>query len=141
MVSPDLIAQRLRLLDGYLKKLYSLQGRITREQFLADSDLQDIVERNLQLAIEAVLDVGQHIIASSRWEPAEEYRNVFPILQQHNVISANLLLRVEGMAGFRNLLVHDYATIDHSQVFEVLKNHLDNLVDLARAYQKYVDTN
>ena len=141
LVSPDLVSQRLRLLNGYLNKLHAIRNRTTLEQFLADSDTQDIVERNLHLAIEAVLDVGQHIIASSRWQPAEEYRNVFPILHQHNVISSNLLSRVVGMAGFRNLLVHEYATIDHSQVFHVLKNNLDDLAELARAYQKYIDAN
>ncbi len=141
MVSPDVVAKRLRLLDSYLKKLHSIQNRIRLEQFLVDSDMQDIVERNLHLAIETVLDIGQHIIASAGWEPAEEYRNIFVILQQHNVISSNLLGRVQGMAGFRNLLVHEYATIDHTQVFHVLKNHLDDLMELARAYQSFMDAN
>ncbi|MBI5034242.1 MAG: DUF86 domain-containing protein [Chloroflexi bacterium] len=141
MVSLDVVQKRLRLLNGYLNKLYSIQSRITLEQFLADSDMQDIVERNLHLAIETVLDIGQHIIASSGWQPAEEYRNVFPILQQHDVITSDLLARVQGMAGFRNLLVHEYTAIDHGQVFHVLKNHLDDLVELARAYQNFVDAN
>jgi uncharacterized protein YutE (UPF0331/DUF86 family) len=109
------------------------------EQFLADGDTQDIVERNLQLAIESVLDIGQHIIASSGWRLAEEYASVFTILHQHNVISSDLFSRLQGMAGFRNLLVHEYATVDHFQVFQVLQDHLVDLAELARAYQKFVD--
>ena len=141
MVSPEVVQKRLRLLEGYLKKLRSIGQRIDLDQFLADSDTQDIVERNLQLAIESVLDIGQHIIASSGWQVAEEYAGIFPILERHGVISKDLSARVFGMAGFRNLLVHEYADIDHFQVFQILQNHLDELGQLAEAFQQFVDSN
>lgn len=141
MASPDVIRKRIRLLEGYLKKLHRIQNSVDRDAFLKDTDRQDIVDRNLHLAIESALDIGQHIIASSGWEPAEEYADVFEILERHGVISNELLSRVQGMAGFRNLLVHEYAEIDHGQVFDVLKNNLDDLTELARVYEKYVDAN
>ena len=65
MVSPEVVRRRLRLLEGYLKKLKRLRAQTKMDAFLSDDDLQDIVERNLQLAIESILDIGQHIIASS----------------------------------------------------------------------------
>lgn len=139
MVSPEVVQRRLRLLEGYLSKLRLIRSRITLDSFLEDSDTQDIVERNLHLAIESVLDIGQHIIASSGWRPAEDYASIFKILERHGVISKALLKRVQGMAGFRNLLVHEYAEIDHFQVFQVLQDHLDDLVELARAYQQFLD--
>lgn len=139
MVSPDVVQKRLRLLEGYLKKLRAIRARITLDFFLKDSDTQDIVERNLHLAIESVLDIGQHIIASSGWKPVEEYAGIFVTLEQHGVISKELLARVQGMAGFRNLLVHEYAEIDHFQVFQVMQDHLEDLAELARAYQRFVD--
>ncbi len=141
MVSPEVIRKRIRLLEGYLKKLRRIQGGIDRDSFLTDTDRQDIVDRNLHLAIESVLDIGQHIIASSGWEPAEEYADVFEILERHGVISKELLSRVQGMAGFRNLLVHEYAEIDHGQVFDILKNNLEDLQELARIYDNHVDAN
>lgn len=139
MVSPEVVRRRLRLLEGYLKKLKRLRAQAKMDAFLSDSDLQDIVERNLQLAIESILDIGQHLIASSAWEPAEDYADVFTILHQHSVLSDALFSRVRGMAGFRNLLVHEYAVLDHAQVFEILRDHLDDLEELARVYQKLAD--
>lgn len=141
MVNREIVEKRLRLLEGYLKKLYAIRRRITLESFLVDDDTQDIVERNLHLAIEAVLDVGQHIIASSGWKPAEDYASIFVILAHHGVISKDVLARSQGMAGFRNLLVHEYTEIDHLQVFAVLKDHLDDLAELARQYQQFLDAN
>jgi uncharacterized protein YutE (UPF0331/DUF86 family) len=43
------------------------------------------------------------------------------------------------MAGFRNVLVHEYADIDRAQVFEILQNGLDDLAALALAYQQFLD--
>ena len=126
------------MLEGYLKKLRRLSAQTKIDVFLSDSDLQDIVERNLQLAIEALLDIGQHIIASSGWEPAEEYADIFTILREHGVLSDALFTRIRKMAGFCNLLVHGYALLDHEQVFEILRNHLDDLEDLAKVYQEIV---
>ncbi len=137
--SPDVIRKRIRLLEGYLKKLRRIRGSVDRDAFLKDGDRQDIVDRNLQLAIESVLDIGQHIIASSGWEPAEEYADVFEILERHGVMSKELLSRVQGMAGFRNLLVHEYVEIDHGQVFDVLDSDLVDLEELARVYERFVD--
>jgi len=138
LVSPDVARNRLRLLEAYLKKLRRIRGATTREKFLEDTDTQDIVERNLHLAIEALFDIGQHIIASSSWEPAEEYADIFAVLHKHGVILDALLARTVGMAGFRNLLVHEYAKVDHSQVFDVLQDHLGDLESLARVFQEYV---
>jgi uncharacterized protein YutE (UPF0331/DUF86 family) len=108
--------------------------------FLSDEDVQDIAERNLQLAIESILDVGQHIISSAGWEPPEDYAGVFATLREHGVLSDELYGRVRGMAGFRNLLVHEYAALDHSQVFQVLQDHLDDLESVARVFQQYVES-
>lgn len=69
----------------------------------------------------------------------EEYANVFVTLQKNNVISKSLFGRLAGMAGFRNLLVHEYAEIDHRQVYDILENHLEDLIDLAHAYQMFLD--
>jgi len=41
------------------------------------------------------------------------------------------------MGGFRNLLVHEYLTIDHEIVHGLLRR-LDDLVELARVLDEYV---
>jgi uncharacterized protein YutE (UPF0331/DUF86 family) len=140
MVSPEVVRRRLRLLEGYLNKLRRQLADTDLVAFLADSDRQDIVERNLQLAIESVLDVGMHVIASAGWPPAEQFSDVFAILARQGIIGVELEARLQGMAGFRNLLVHGYAQLDHAQVFEILESRLDDLQDLARVYAGLVET-
>ncbi len=138
MVSPEVIRKRLRLLEGYLQRLRRIQRENDRERFLGDSDQQALAEHYLRLAIEAIIDVGQHIIASSAWESAEDYAAVFQILAKHGVLPKELLVRLEGMAGFRNLLVHDYAEVDPVRVFDVVQTRLGDLEALARVYAREI---
>lgn len=140
MVSPEVVRRRLRLLEKYVQRLGQLRAQTKIDAFISDEDVQAIAERYLQLAIESLLDIGQHIIASAGWEPAEDYAGVFETLREHGVLSDELYLRVRGMAGFRNLLVHGYADLDQRQVFQILRDHLDDLQDVAQVFQKYVES-
>ena len=138
-MNPDVVHKHLRLLERYLKKLKRIRDHTDLKKFLSDDDQQDIVERNFQLAVESVLDIGQHFIATSGWEVIDDYADIFTVLQKHKVISANLATRVEKMAGFRNILVHEYADLNHSRVFEILQNDLKDLEELVTAYQVFLD--
>jgi len=42
------------------------------------------------------------------------------------------------MAGFRNIIVHDYARIDDEIVFGVLKKHLDKFEAYTQAITEYI---
>ena len=40
---------------------------------------------------------------------------------------------MKGMIGFRNIAVHDYQEIDEEILQDVIENHLNDLLDFARA--------
>ena len=44
--------------------------------------------------------------------------------------------RLEEMAGFRNVLVHEYAIVDLAVVRDVLENRLGDLLELCRALRR-----
>lgn len=49
------------------------------------------------------------------------------ILAENNWIKEDVRASLVGMAGFRNILVHDYTTIDPAVVFGVLQTRLPDL--------------
>jgi uncharacterized protein YutE (UPF0331/DUF86 family) len=67
-------------------------------------------------AIEAVLDVAHHLLASELWGPAEDSAGAVRLLARHGVLTSELAERLARAAGFRNLLVHGYAEIDDDRV-------------------------
>lgn len=121
----------MQRLDGYLKSLRQLQ-RISLEEYLADENIQAIVERRLQLAIQICLDIANYLIAHLRLPAPEELPNVFDILGREGIIPADLAHRMVGMVRFRNILVHNYLEIDARRVYRHLSEDLDDFDRFAR---------
>jgi uncharacterized protein YutE (UPF0331/DUF86 family) len=58
---------------------------------------------------------------------------VIRLLAAHGVISADLELRLRGLGGFRNILVHGYREIDEAKVYEFLQHDSAVFRDFANA--------
>ena len=98
------------------------------------------VERILQIAIEACLDVGKHIIAQDRYRFPVDNKDVFIILAEEGIVPQDLLPNLIDMARFRNLMVHDYARIDDGIVYGILKRRLGDFDRYSAAIVHYLDT-
>ena len=103
-----------------------------RPLFLADRIKRSAAERELQVCIEICLDIGHHLIAGSGLPRPAEYRDVFRILGEAGVISADLASRLETMASFRNRLVHGYAEVDPERVYDFLQHECADFDEFAR---------
>ncbi len=62
VVDRDLLLRKLADLDQYLSQVSEYRN-ITLDQYRGDWKIQRIVERTLQMAIEACVDIANHIIA------------------------------------------------------------------------------
>ena len=96
------------------------------------------IERGLQVAAQALFDIGNHVLAGSFSARAADYASIPGLLRQHGVISTDLESRLAGLAGFRNLLVHDYARIEPDRVRAMLARTID-FVDFATAVETWLD--
>ena len=98
------------------------------------------VERTLHLAVEACLDIGQHIIAQEGYRRPADNQDVFVALAEEEILPKELLPRLIAVARFRNLIVHDYARMDDSVVFGALKGRLTDFDAYARAIVAYLES-
>jgi uncharacterized protein YutE (UPF0331/DUF86 family) len=130
LVDADILRRRIDALLGYLDRLDRFAG-VERERFIAEADTHHLAERYLHLAVEAALDIANHIIADHGFEAPETYRDAFAILETHGVLDAALSKRLQGWAGFRNVLVHAYLTIDHGLAWDAMTSDLRDLRTLA----------
>lgn len=126
------------MLDDFKGKLLEIQPTDFQE-YVADYFIHKTAERLLETAIEACLDMGRHLIAREGFRYPEENKEVFRVLAEEKVISADLLARLEDMAKFRNVLVHGYARIDHSRVYAILQKDLGDFDEFARAIVAYLN--
>ncbi len=87
-------------------------------------------------AIEAGVDVAQHVCASEGWGPPRDNGDAVGLLGVHGVLSADLADRLRRAVGFRNVLVHDYVEVDDGIVLDRLRNlsDLDDFVATVAAW-------
>jgi uncharacterized protein YutE (UPF0331/DUF86 family) len=104
-----------------------------RSAFLEDADARDIASYRLLLAIEASLAPCYHVSARRLKRVPEDYAGCFGGLADAGLISADLSVRLQQMARFRNLLVHVYGHVDYNRVFDVLESDLDDLRTFSQA--------
>ena len=123
MVDFDLVRHKISHIDNNLSRLKE-RSKVTLKQLTDDLDIQDIILHNLQLAIQACMDIGSHIIADESWEMPNTLGEIFSVLQHHNVISSQIEENLKPMVGFRNILIHEYQEIDLEKVYDIITNHL-----------------
>lgn len=126
MVDTAIFSKRLDALEDYLQRLRGL-GRASEADYLADPRIHDLAARYLHLAVEAALDVANHWISDAGLRTPDTYRDSFSSLEEAGEIDADLAQRLRRWAGFRNVLVHDYLTIDHGIAYRAIRDDLGDL--------------
>lgn len=137
MLDHEAITARLDKLDEYSKILKELQ-KAARYEFIADYRIHGLAERYLQLSIECLLDIGRLIITGLGLQKPNRHQEIIEILWEAGIISTDLASRLEGIAGFRNILVHDYLKIDRNLVYENLQKGVTDLEDFAREIAEFL---
>lgn len=133
MVNPEVLRKRLQKMAEYLRVLEHARD-YTLEEFTSNPERYGSAERFLQLAIEALNDMGNHIIADNELGVVNRSSDIPRILAQNSGLDDGLCELWIKMIGFRNILVHDYLDVDRDIVYEVLQQHLGDL----RSIQGYL---
>ena len=122
-VDRELVATRVAKIREELRHLARLET-LSRAEFLVSTTEQHAVERELQIVIEACLDIGHHVISREGLRRPGDYREVFAVLHEAGIIETALGRRLEDMASFRNRLVHGYLDLEPGRVYDMAQNEL-----------------
>ncbi|MEE8601345.1 type VII toxin-antitoxin system HepT family RNase toxin [Euzebya tangerina] len=117
-----------RLLQRLGQQMSILQRRAKEDRAALSADEARLSGTKYRFitAIEAVLDVAHHLLASELWGPAEDSGDAVRQLARHEVVDRELGDRLARTVGFRNVLVHGYAEVDDGIVLAAL-DELDDL--------------
>lgn len=126
MVDSDAIARRLLALSECLLEL-ARPGAGDAGTLARDPILRAAVERWLQVAVEACIDIATHVAAAEGWTPAGSARDAFLVLANHGKVPLDLAQRLGSAAGMRNILVHDYVALDLGRIAHAVRHDLTDL--------------
>jgi len=139
-VDKELINLRLDIVDKNLNEIKKIVAE-GKENYMKNYRTQLAAKHALLQIMEACIDIGNHIIASLGLRRPEEYKDVFEILEENGIIPKPLSKRLQNMARFRNLLVHQYTRIDERIVFKILKEDVKDIKEFIRCILKIITKN
>jgi uncharacterized protein YutE (UPF0331/DUF86 family) len=117
------IKQKIMFMQSNLEKLNKLQ-KIDKNIFIEDFRNVDSAKYLLQVTIEAMLDISNHIIARNRWGRPETNKESFEILANQGIIEKKYINTYFAMAKFRNRIVHMYFDVNNEVIYEITQNNL-----------------
>lgn len=129
---------RLRELDRRLKRIAERKPASIKA-LKGDEDLQDILARNLSIAIQACIDIAFHVSAADGKVPPTA-GDAFAALVTAKLIDRRLASALERAAGFRNVLIHEYTEIDWKIVLHAVRQDVADLAAFGRAIVAFLDS-
>lgn len=132
-----LIEDRLAFVNESVIRLKKLSV-LTREDFLA-GDHPAIAESYLRRSLEAVFDIGRHIVAKSASGGIVEYKEIATTLGALGIITKEHAEKLRLMAGYRNRLVHFYHEITDNELYTLIKEHLGDMETCLREIKSFLE--
>ena len=138
MVNGEKIHSLLRNLEAAVARLNEI-SKMTLAQFLVDGLALGAAKYYLQTAIEACIDIGNHVISAESFRSPRDYRDVFSILHEEGIVTDEAVEDFRKMAGLRNRLVHLYWEVDDELIYEYLQTGPGEFEKYARMITEFVN--
>jgi len=136
------ILELLRYMETCVQELKPF-STMAREEFLSDKRNAPFVESYLRRGLEAVFDIGRHILSKMYGFKEIEYKKIAKELGGRGVVTKEISDVLYTMAGYRNRMVHFYKEVGPEELHYIVMNNLDDfdrfakeIVAFVRAYEK-----
>jgi len=137
MIDKILVEKKLRRIEEFLRELKNVEiGTI--EEFKENVITRRFVERNIELAIEQMIEICKHFISGLDLSEPETYSECFDMLAKEGVILEQSLDTFKSMVRFRNILIHAYEGVDDSITYGIYKRRLDDFEIFIKEIREYL---
>lgn len=110
------------------------------EEFGRDRHNVAAAESYLRRAIEALVDLGRHILAKRFAVAVSEYKAIPAALRDAGVLGEERVPVFVKICGYRNRMVHFYHAISDRELFTICTRHAGDLEDLLTALLTWIES-
>lgn len=112
---------------------------LPEEKLITDETIYAASERHLQIAIQAVLDISNHLITSMNLEiPRKENKEAVLVLGKEKIIPYEFAKKLTKMIGFRNILVHHYIDVERHNTYLNIQDNLGDFAEFAKFIEEFL---
>ena len=136
MEESNVILNKIETIERCLNRINTVYDN--NPENLKDYTKQDSIMLNIQRACEASIDLAMHIISKQKLGIPQNSRDAFDVLNEKNIIDDKLSKNLKAMVGFRNIVVHDYQSINIKVVESIITYNLNDFYDFIYAINKNI---
>ena len=131
------ILAQVQTLDEALEAWQRYQ-QIPYEKFAQEKDTQYMVCHAMLLAIQASIDIATGMAVMKTPRRPDTYRETFHVLGKFQIVPEELASEMASLAGFRNILVHEYTGLDTKRVYRILQDNWQTMDLFRKSAKKFV---
>jgi uncharacterized protein YutE (UPF0331/DUF86 family) len=136
-ISKRVVVDRLNWVEQMIGAIRKLP-LADREKFFLDSRNIHTAESCLRRSLEALLDLGRHILAKGFGIGVTEYREVSLLMEERGVLSHDDADLLGILSGYRNRLVHFYHEVDAEELYNICVSQLTDVEHIADELRKWM---
>ena len=139
-ISQKVAAGKIELIQRFIRQIGAIDLE-PAEEFTGSPLNAAAGESNLRRSLEALLDLGRHILARGFGVPAVEYSEIGPKLTECGVLDRDRGETLRKIGGYRNRLVHLYDEITPEELHKILTTELNDVVDITEGIKTWLANN
>lgn len=112
----------------------------SKEIFLSDWRNTAAAESSLRRGLEALMDLGRHILAKGFGQPVAEYKDIPRELSREGVLNDNDANLMKELAGYRNRMVHFYNEISNEELYRICSQQLEDVGKVLNALLAWINS-
>lgn len=127
--------KRLQQLEANIAELAALKKSISVADIKREKSKEWALRYGFLESIQIVIDVSCHLVVHKNLGNANTYSDCIGCLKRFDYIDEDLEIKLKGMVGLRNILVHEYVDIDLDQLYQML-DYLEDFQLFVKAMNK-----
>jgi uncharacterized protein YutE (UPF0331/DUF86 family) len=136
-VRAEIVAEKISYIRNMVEAIRSLPLS-SYDGFSADTRNAAAAESYLRRALEALFDLGRHILAKAFASAPAEYKETAEGLIQKGVLSKEDGRLLREMAGYRNRMVHFYHEIGERELYDICRGRLTDIEGISEAFSQWL---
>jgi len=137
-INREVILSRIREIERNIDKLARYKNVPLKEFEMGENFA--IAEHYLRRTLEAVFDIGTHILSRIPGKRLSTYKDIALSLGKEEIVHQNFAKeKLLKMAGYRNRLVHFYAEVSTEELYEIIQNHLEDFTEFIRHMKSFLE--
>jgi uncharacterized protein YutE (UPF0331/DUF86 family) len=136
-ISEKVVAERLAWIDEMVAGIRALP-LADLDTFMQDPRNVAAAESYLRRSLEALLDIGRHLLAKAFDTAASEYKSIPRGLREAGLLTEGEADLLRQMAGYRNRLVHFYDQITTEELYTICAQQMDDVLLIAYRLRDWI---